>query len=89
MLNVIALVALVATLLGFVALQILGSHFGFNGSNNGFAWIELGIGLFATISLAAFGTVLGMLCAIFDNQRATMQRLANAPAENGLTKAAD
>ena len=66
--QLLAVATLLVTIWTFLKVLSLGSQIGINGVHNPAAWMVLAGGLFATLTLTGFGTALGMLCALYDQQ---------------------
>jgi hypothetical protein len=68
LLQLLATLTLVGTLVAVVNVNHFASEFGIGVSNDPAIWIILVVGLFISSTLAGIGYALGILCAIYDRQ---------------------
>ena len=72
----LAILTLCATIFATFKIASLGDQLGVQPANDPAPWLIFVFGIFISLLLTGFGTVLGMLCAIYDRQEAVRQSTA-------------
>jgi hypothetical protein len=92
LLKFLSFISIVATVIATIHVARSDRSFGLQTGNNPLTWVVLASGLFATLVLFAFGTLLHMTCVIYDRQDRTFRTSAGyfkSPGRNGPTDPID